>query len=72
LKRDQKRKDECIARKKAFVQIKKEVKTSEAKSTFEQPDDEIDLVEIPTKKISESMFKIMGEYKDKNSDLGLL
>ena len=67
-KRDQKRKDKFIAMKKDSVQNKKEGLTSESKSTFEQPNDEIDLVEIPTKKKIEapveSMFKIVGEYKD--------
>ena len=63
-KRDQKRKEDFLAKKKAASQeIKEEVVDQSAKVTMEVPADEIDLSHISNEN-SNDLFKIIGKYKN--------
>ena len=70
-RRDQKRREEFIAKKKSSAEVKEEVKETHdklGKTTLKDPEDEIELEEIPSKGNNEvkvnDMFKIEGEFKN--------
>ena len=70
-RRDQKRREEFIAKKKSSIEVKEEVKETHGKigkTTQKDPEDEIELEQISSKGNDEAkvndLFKIEGEYKN--------
>ena len=70
-RRDQKRKEEFIAKKRSSIEVKEEVKETHdkiGKTTLKDPEDEIELEQISSKGNDEAkvndLFKIEGEYKN--------